>query len=145
MCLIFFHFSYLGSKYQIYVRILLMVKFVLPGFFKGLICKRKRAKFSDYTVPQKKGIEIAVAEKVKEETAAPPLGVSAVKYQTEGTTDHVDQSDDGANGYSQEHANGSICTSKEPARLRLHTICSAARWKEPSYNFEEQGSSHGKL
>ncbi|KAL5200966.1 hypothetical protein ABZP36_035320 [Zizania latifolia] len=73
---------------------------------EGLICKRKRAKFSDSTVPQKRGIEVAVAEKVEKETAAPPLGVSAVKYQTEGGTDHVDRSDDGANGYSQEHANG---------------------------------------
>ncbi|KAG8056757.1 hypothetical protein GUJ93_ZPchr0002g23521 [Zizania palustris] len=112
---------------------------------EGLICKRKRAKFSDSTMPQKKGIEIAVAEKVKEATAAPPLGVSVVKYETEGAIDHVDLSGDRANGYNKEHANGSTCTSKEPARLRLHEICSAAHWKEPLYNFEEQGPSHAKL
>ncbi|KAG8048043.1 hypothetical protein GUJ93_ZPchr0008g11916 [Zizania palustris] len=81
----------------------------------------------------------------KYETEVIPLGVSAVKYETEGAIDHVDQSDDGANGYSKEHTNGSTCTSEEPTRLRLHKICSTTHWKEPLYNFEEQESSHTKL
>uniref|UniRef100_A0A0E0M187 DRBM domain-containing protein n=1 Tax=Oryza punctata TaxID=4537 RepID=A0A0E0M187_ORYPU len=107
-------------------------------FCKGLLCKRKRAKFSDSTVRQQQGIEAAAVDKVMEEAAALSLGVSASKVPVHVATGRVEQSNGGA-----KHANGT--TDNEPARLRLHKVCSAAHWKEPSYDFEEQGPSHLKL
>uniref|UniRef100_A0A0E0IJJ9 DRBM domain-containing protein n=1 Tax=Oryza nivara TaxID=4536 RepID=A0A0E0IJJ9_ORYNI len=107
-------------------------------FCKGLLCKRKRAKFSDSTVRQQQGIEAAAMDMVMEEAAALSLGVSASKEPVHVATGRVEQSNCGA-----KHANGT--TDNEPARLRLHKICSATHWKEPSYDFEEQGPSHLKL
>jgi hypothetical protein len=75
---------------------------------------------------------------VMEEAAALSLGVSASKEPVHVATGRVEQSNCGA-----KHANGT--TDNEPARLRLHKICSATHWKEPSYDFEEQGPSHLKL
>ncbi|XP_052168869.1 endoribonuclease Dicer homolog 4-like isoform X1 [Oryza glaberrima] len=107
-------------------------------FCKGLLCKRKRAKFSDSTVRQQQGIEAGAMDMVMEEAAALSLGVSASKEPVHVATGRVEQSNCGA-----KHANGT--TDNEPARLRLHKICSATHWKEPSYDFEEQGPSHLKL
>lgn len=36
-------------------------------------------------------------------------------------------------------------TGNQPARLRLPKICAAIGWKEPSFDFEEQGPPHNKL
>jgi hypothetical protein len=36
-------------------------------------------------------------------------------------------------------------TGNEPARLRLPKICAAIGWKEPSFDFKEQGPPHSIL
>lgn len=87
---------------------------------------------------EQQGIEAAAMDMVMEEAAALSLGVSASKEPVHVATGRVEQSNCGA-----KHANGT--TDNEPARLRLHKICSATHWKEPSYDFEEQGPSHLKL
>ncbi|XP_015696564.1 endoribonuclease Dicer homolog 4-like isoform X2 [Oryza brachyantha] len=99
---------------------------------------RKRAKFSDSTVRQQQGVEAAAAEKVAAGAAALSLGVSASQEPVHGGSGRVEQRNGGA-----KHANGAI--DKEAATLGLRNICSATRWKEPSYEFEEQGPAHDKL
>uniref|UniRef100_A0A0E0M185 DRBM domain-containing protein n=1 Tax=Oryza punctata TaxID=4537 RepID=A0A0E0M185_ORYPU len=95
---------------------------------------------NDSIVRQQHWIEATAMAKVMEEAAALSLGVSASsrKEPVHGANGRVEQSNGGA-----KHANGT--TDNEPARLRLHKVCSAAHWKEPSYDFEEQGPSHLKL
>ncbi|KAF0911456.1 hypothetical protein E2562_008327 [Oryza meyeriana var. granulata] len=73
-----------------------------------------------------------------EEAAALSLGVSDSKEPVFGANGRVEQSNGGT-----KHANGT--TDNELSRLRLHKICSATHWKEPSYDFKEQGPSDLRL
>uniref|UniRef100_A0A0A9EW25 DRBM domain-containing protein n=1 Tax=Arundo donax TaxID=35708 RepID=A0A0A9EW25_ARUDO len=76
------------------------------------------------------------------------LEVPAGKDPMDELTDCAVHSFDEANGCNKGHVQHVNCisfTDNESARSRLPKICTAIGWKEPSYDFEEQGPPHNKL
>ncbi|XP_062194032.1 endoribonuclease Dicer homolog 4-like [Phragmites australis] len=113
---------------------------------KDLLVKHKRAKFSGSIVQPQQGIEVSDTESKVPDVLS--LKVSAGKDPRDGLTDCAVQISGEANGCSKghvQHVTGISFTGNESARSRLPKICTAIGWKEPSYEFEEQGPPHNKL
>ncbi|KAK3133331.1 hypothetical protein QOZ80_6AG0535210 [Eleusine coracana subsp. coracana] len=110
---------------------------------KDLLANCKRTKFSVSIVQPQQGVEISDTE-----NKVPNVHfhkVSAGKDPMNRLTKSAVQSNGDANGCIKGHAHETFFTGVESAESRLPKICSANGWKEPSYDFEEQGPPHNKL
>ncbi|XP_062199242.1 endoribonuclease Dicer homolog 4-like [Phragmites australis] len=111
---------------------------------KDLLVKHKRTKFSGSIVQPQQGIEVSDMEIEVPDVLS--IEVSAGKDPMDELTDCAVQSSGEANGCSKghfQHVNG--YSVNESASSRLLKICTAIGWKEPSYDFQEQGPPHNKL
>ncbi|KAK3130065.1 hypothetical protein QOZ80_6BG0488450 [Eleusine coracana subsp. coracana] len=110
---------------------------------KDLLVECKRTKFSVSIVQPQQGVEVSdTGNKVPDVLFHK---VSAGKDPMNRLTKSAVQSNGYANGCIKDHAHETFFTGDESAKSRLPKICSANGWKEPSYDFEEQGPPHNKL
>ncbi|OEL22230.1 hypothetical protein BAE44_0016752, partial [Dichanthelium oligosanthes] len=95
-----------------------------------LLVKRRRTELSgSFVQPQQESEVSDMEDKVPDGL---PVEVSTDKDPMDA--DCAVQSSGEVNGCSNESA-----------RVRLPKVCNAFGWKEPSFDFEEQGPSHNKL
>ncbi|KAL6846152.1 hypothetical protein ACP4OV_023600 [Aristida adscensionis] len=104
---------------------------------KDFLVKRKRIKFSESIVQPQQGVQVSYTE--NKEPGVRPLEVPADKAPIDERFDSAMQITGTANGQNKGTAGN------ESARSRLPKICTARGWKEPLYDFEEQGPPHNKL
>nr|TKW33148.1 hypothetical protein SEVIR_2G213600v2 [Setaria viridis] len=97
----------------------------------AVLVKRRRIEFLGSIVQPQQDIEVDMEHKVADDL---PVEISTGDDPMDVLTGCAMQSSGDANGCGNE-----------PARLRLPKICAAIGWKEPSFDFEEQGPPHNKL
>nr|TKV91790.1 hypothetical protein SEVIR_9G121201v2 [Setaria viridis] len=97
----------------------------------AVLVKRRRIEFLGSIVQPQQGIEVDMEHKVADDL---PVEISTGDDPMDVLIDCAMQSSGDANGCGNQ-----------PARLRLPKICAAIGWKEPSFDFEEQGPPHNKL
>nr|TKW33137.1 hypothetical protein SEVIR_2G213600v2 [Setaria viridis]TKW33138.1 hypothetical protein SEVIR_2G213600v2 [Setaria viridis]TKW33146.1 hypothetical protein SEVIR_2G213600v2 [Setaria viridis] len=97
----------------------------------AVLVKRRRIEFLGSIVQPQQDIEVDMEHKVADDL---PVEISTGDDPMDVLTGCAMQSSGDANGCGNE-----------PARLRLPKICAAIGWKEPSFDFEEQGPPHNKF
>ncbi|KAL6656010.1 hypothetical protein ACP70R_006836 [Stipagrostis hirtigluma subsp. patula] len=110
---------------------------------KDMLVRRKRTKFSGSIVQPQHGIEASDMENGVPDVLS--LQISAGKDSMGGLTDCAVQGSGKANGCSTGRAHRISFSGNESATLRLPRVCTAIGWKEPLYDFDEQGPPHNKL
>jgi len=101
---------------------------------KELSCTTKKPKFTGCVVQPQQEIEVVATESKNKEHGNPPLKGSASVVQSNGEANRCDD------GHVHDSTNKG-----QAARSRLAQLCSAIGWKNPTYDFEEQGLHHTKL
>ncbi|PUZ70712.1 hypothetical protein GQ55_2G256100 [Panicum hallii var. hallii] len=107
------------------------------------LVKRRRTGFSGSIVQPQQEIEVSDMENNIPDGL--PVEVSTGDDPMDVLTDCALQSSGKANGRSEGRVRSISFTGNEPARLRLPKICAAIGWKEPSFDFKEQGPPHSIL
>ncbi|KAL6656009.1 hypothetical protein ACP70R_006835 [Stipagrostis hirtigluma subsp. patula] len=109
---------------------------------QDLLAKSKRIKLSESIVQPQEAVEMYCTENRVPDVLS--LKIPAVKDPVDELTDCAVQSTDPANG-CKGHLHRISFRGNESARSKLRKICTATGWKEPLYDFDEQGPPHNKL